>query len=88
MAERRTEAGTVTVRVTLFADLRRFLPDRGDGAPALTLPAGATVADALAATGIPAATELTAGLNGEVASPDTVLHDGDELLLFSPMSGG
>ena len=78
----------ISVRVSLFADLRRFLPRGEDGPQRLTLPAGATVADLLAAVGIPAADEVTAGLNGELAHRDTPLHDGDDLVLFSPMEGG
>ena len=78
----------ISVRVSLFADLRRFLPRGEDGPQQLTLPAGATVADLLAAVGIPAADEITAGLNCELAHLDTPLHDGDDLVLFSPMEGG
>ena len=82
------DARQVSVRVSLFADLRRFLPLGHDGPLTFTLPAGATVADLLAAIGIPAESEVTPGLNGELAQRDTALHDGDDLVLFSPMEGG
>ena len=78
----------ISVRVSLFADLRRFLPPGHDGPLTFTLPAGATVSDLLAAIGIPAENEVTPGLNGELAHRDTPLHDGDDLVLFSPMEGG
>ena len=83
-----TEANQIAVRVTLFADLRRYLPRGQDGPQRYTLPAGATVADLLAAAGISPEDEITAGLNGELAQRDTILHDGDDLVLFSPMEGG
>ena len=83
-----TEANPIAVRVTLFADLRRYLPRGQDGPQRYTLPAGATVADLLAAAGISPEDEITAGLNGELAQRDTILHDGDDLVLFSPMEGG
>jgi sulfur carrier protein ThiS len=84
------QAGTdqISVRVSLFADLRRFLPKGTDGPQTYTLPAGATVADLLAAIGIPAEDEVTVGLNGEQAARETVLKDGDDAVLFSPMEGG
>ena len=88
MTARQTEAGQIAVRVTLFADLRRYLPRGQDGPRRYTLPAGATVANVLAVAGIPADDEITAGLNGELAQRDTILHDGDDLVLFSPMEGG
>lgn len=81
-------AHRITVRVTLFADLRRFLPRGDEGAQMRSLPVGATVADLLAMFGIPAQDEVTVGQNGELAARDSVLHDGDDLVLFSPMEGG
>ena len=83
-----TDAALISVRVTLFADLRRFLPPGQEGPQRYTLPAGATVADLLATIGIRAEEEVTPGLNGELAQRETVLHDGDDLVLFSPMEGG
>jgi sulfur carrier protein ThiS len=83
-----TGAGTIAVRVTLWADLRRFLPRGVDGPQEHRLPAGATVADLLDQLGIPASEEITAGCNGDQAQRDTVLQDGDDLVFFSPMEGG
>ena len=81
-------APTIAVRVVLFADLRRFLPRGHDGVLALSLERGATVATLLAGVGIPADEQITIGLNGEQAQPESPLKDGDEIVLFSPLEGG
>jgi sulfur carrier protein ThiS len=78
----------VTVTVTLFADLRRYLPPGAEGPQRYTLSDSATVADLLAAIGIAPSTELTAAVNGELAKPDTRLADGADVMLLSPMEGG
>jgi sulfur carrier protein ThiS len=88
MAASEAGEGRIKVSVTLFADLRRFASPGQDGSRSQQLLAGATVADALDAAGIPAGEEVTAGLNGERAQRATVLHDGDDLVLFSQMEGG
>ncbi len=88
MTTQQTGTDQIAVRATLFADLRRFLPRGHEGPQSYTLAAGATVADLLAVIGIPAEDEITAGLNGAQAQRDTVLHEGDDLVLFSPMEGG
>jgi sulfur carrier protein ThiS len=80
--------GTIGVTVTLFADLRRFLPPGVDGPHRRTLRAGATVADLLAAIGIAPDADLTVGLDGELADRDAPLHDGADVMLLSPMEGG
>jgi sulfur carrier protein ThiS len=78
----------ITVQVTLFADLRRYLRKGENGPISVSLARGATVADLLTTLGIEDAEEVTAGRNGDQAMHDTVLQDGDELVLFSPMEGG
>jgi sulfur carrier protein ThiS len=82
------DARTITVTVTFFADLRRFLPRRSDGPQRYTLPARATLGDLLAAIGIEPAAEVTAAVDGELARRDTTLRDGAEIMLLSPMEGG
>ena len=84
----RLDARTITVKVTLFADLRRFLPRGAEGPRQHTLAESATVADLLAALGIDADYELTAAVDGELAARDTALHDGADVMLLSPMEGG
>ena len=77
----------VRVRVLFFGEMRRHLP-AGREDVALELGAGATVADALARVGVRPEDERIVGLNGALAHDTTPLHDGDELSLYHPMSGG
>lgn len=83
------EAVTITVRY--FAALRERA---GRSSEHLALPAGATAADALAALAArhpalgPGLAQARCAVNQEYAAPDTALHDGDELALIPPVSGG
>ena len=83
-----SEPTDITVRIRLFASLRRFQPADVDGPIALRLRAGAVVRDAVAALGIP---EESAGIvvcndaHLELGSP---LRDGAEVSLFPPLAGG
>ncbi len=78
----------IAVRLTLFADLRRLLPNGHDGPLTVTLSRGATVADLMAAASVPADEDVTIGINGDQGARDSVLADGDEVVFFSPMEGG
>ena len=80
--------GTIGVRVTLFADLRRFLPPGVDGTHVRTVPTGSTVADLLAAIGVPPDADITVGVDGELADRATPLREGTDVMLLSPMEGG
>lgn len=82
------ETGGITVIVTLFADLRRFLPRGSDGPQRYTLADDASVADLLAAIGIEPDAEITVAVGGELAERTTRLHDGADVMLLSPMEGG
>ena len=84
----RTGAKTITVRVTFFADLRRFLPRGFDGPQPYTVAAGATAANLLTAIGMEEAAEVTIAVDGELAGRDTLLHDGADVMLLNPMEGG
>ncbi len=88
VARPRVEDDSISVTVKLYADLRRFLPKGEDGPLYFTLPAGSTVADVIEQVGVPVREEITAGIDNELAQRETVLRDGDELLLFTPMEGG
>ncbi len=79
---------SIAVNLTLFADLRRFEPKGANGARPMSLASGATVADLIAAAGIPATEDVTVGLNGERGALETPLSDGDDVVLFSQMEGG
>jgi len=84
----RADVRTITVTVTFFADLRRFLPRGADGPQRYTVAEGATVADLLAAIGIESGADMTAAVDGELAARDTQLRDGTDVMLLSPMEGG
>jgi molybdopterin converting factor small subunit len=84
----RSDVGSITVTVTFFADLRRFLPKGADGPQRYRLAKGATVADLLAAVGVEPDRELTLAVDGELAGRDTPLGDGADVMLLSPMEGG
>lgn len=75
------------VRVKLMSDLRKYL--RGRPEPiAAELAAGAVVADLVRELGIDPTEEMIVGVNGVLATPDSALADGDEVMLMTPMSGG
>ena len=86
-----TEIGsTIQVNLVLFADLRRLLPQGHDGRFTIAVPAGSTVADLVAASGLgfDRDEQLKAGINGESVELDAQVNAGDEVVLFSPMEGG
>ena len=80
--------GSITVSVTFFADLRRFLPRGAEGPQPYTVAAGATAADLLTAIGIEDGAEVTIAVDGELASRETPLRQGTEVMLLNPMEGG
>jgi sulfur carrier protein ThiS len=82
------DGDTIGVTVTLFADLRRFLPPGVDGPHRRTVPAGSTIGDLLVTIGIPEKSDVTVGLDGELANRTDPLHDGADVMLLSPMEGG
>jgi sulfur carrier protein ThiS len=84
----RTGAGAITVKVTFFADLRRFLPRGADGPQPYIVPDRATVDDLLAMIGVPPDADVTIAVDGEQAARETPLRDGADVMLLSPMEGG
>lgn len=75
------------VRVELYSDLKKYAHGRDD--PLIcTLSEGSTVDDVLKALGIPPREEMIVGINGELGSRQSVLADGDEVTLLTPMEGG
>ncbi len=79
------------VRVRLFASFREAV---GAGTLAWEAPDGASVSDVVAALrerypGLgPAAEKALLAVNQEYVGGDLKLHDGDELALIPPVSGG
>jgi molybdopterin converting factor small subunit len=81
----------VKIRVRLFASFREAV---GGGTLAWDAPDGSSVADVVAALlaaypGLgPAAEKALRAVNQEYVGGDVRLHDGDELALIPPVSGG
>jgi sulfur carrier protein ThiS len=78
----------IAVSVTLFASLRRRRPDLPDGPQRVALAAGATLADLLVALGLARDLDVAAAINGDLATLDTPLPDGADVILMTPMEGG
>jgi molybdopterin converting factor small subunit len=77
----------VKVRVSLHGDVHRYRHGRPD--PFVEeLSDGATVAELVDRIGIDPAMTITVGVNGELGRREAVLHDGDEVLILTPMEGG
>lgn len=77
------------VRVLPFGILKEWL---GSGPVAVELPQAATVADLLhqlaSTPSAPRLHGIAVGVNAEFATAESVLHDGDEVALLPPVSGG
>ncbi len=83
-------AGSIRVRLRLFAS---YAEAAGRAELELTLAAGATAADVLAAVRHePWAARLpprpAVAVNLRYAAPDATLRDGDEVALIPPVAGG
>jgi sulfur carrier protein ThiS len=78
----------IIINATLFASLRRRRPDVPNGPQRVALPAGATLADLLAALGLSRDLDVAAAVNGDLAAPDTILPDNADVILMTPMEGG
>jgi sulfur carrier protein ThiS len=75
------------VSVRTFGNLRRYLPEGGQGA-VISLPDVATVRDLLATLGIPENEAWRVSLNGALVGIDEALSDSDEVGVFAPVGGG
>lgn len=80
------------VSVKLYGTLRRRRPDSAPGAPhhpfVVSLPDGASVLELSGILGINSGLVSAVAVNGQVASNETTLKEGDEVALFPPASGG
>jgi sulfur carrier protein ThiS len=74
----------VKVAISAFGDVERSLKRRSD----VDLPDTATVADLLSILELEAGPTLTVGVNGQLAALDSPLHEGDKVMLVTPMEGG
>ena len=76
--------GFMTVKVKLFASLRKFGPEE----QVMELPEHTTLADLAATLKLPPEISLLRVVNGEIRKPDFPLSEGDEIALFPPIAGG
>ena len=75
------------VRIRLFGELARFAGGRGYSFD-WPLSPGETIADLVAAIGIPAVEVWMVALNGVKTGVATEPAPGDEVMIFSPVGGG
>ena len=81
----------ITIRVLCFAQLRARL---GQSTFSISLPAGATGRDLVSAlrarhsSAAPLLGVSRLAVNCEYVTEDVVLHDGDEVAVITPVSGG
>lgn len=83
--------GTIELRVSLHADLRKYLKPGEQNPRIVTLPRGALVRDLLGAIGVAEgeeADQVTVGVNGILARHHETLQEDAEVAMFSPMEGG
>jgi len=79
----------ISVRVKLFATLRRYYPDLGIGAAMpVELPNGATIGQLIESLRLPAKEIKVVFVNGIVRGDEYALNDGDEVGVFPPVGGG
>lgn len=77
------------VEVRLFATLARYLPEPSEsGSATVEIPEGSTARQLVSVLGIPAGIPVVILVNGQDATPDQTLRDGDTLTLFPPLAGG
>ena len=81
-------AETITISVKLFAALKRYLPPKSEDGMSLTLPAGSTVEDAIAALKIPPDHAAMLMADDSYVEKGTPLTDGLQLSIFPPLAGG
>jgi sulfur-carrier protein len=75
------------VEVQLYATLRKYGPSR-EGPLIMDLSEGEGVARVLEVLGVPLHVEKVILINGRPAEPDSLLRDGDKVVLFPPVAGG
>ena len=82
------DGSEIRVHVRPYADLARFFFRGNKKTCEIKLAHGSTAGDLLDLYGLDHSYRLTLGLNGQLASRESRLHDGDTLEVLAPMSGG
>lgn len=75
------------VEVQLYATLRKYGPPDG-GPRTMVVAEGERLGRVLEAIGIPADVERVILVNGRPATADSVLEEGDRVVLYPPVAGG
>jgi molybdopterin converting factor small subunit len=75
------------IEVELIAFIQKYAPD-GKSVFDMDLPEGATVTTVVKKLGIPNTEPRLTLINGGHTTDDTELHDGDTLVLLTPVEGG
>jgi sulfur carrier protein ThiS len=79
----------VRLIVRLFAHLVQYRPSESSGRSfTLELPEGSDISTLIAQLGIPNDEVKTVFVNHIISPPDTILKEGDEVGIFSPIGGG
>jgi len=79
----------MTVKVKLFASLRKYNPELGLGESLeINLPPGSSIAQLYEKLGIPEEEVKLAFVNGLYCKRDHILSDNDEVGIFPPIGGG
>jgi molybdopterin converting factor small subunit len=77
----------VKIRVRCFTGMRRYAPDDKADFP-LEMTEGATVRELLETLQIPADPWPFIAVNAQKVEANGALHDGDDVVMFTPMEGG
>jgi sulfur carrier protein ThiS len=77
----------ITLSLKLFCDLRRYVQSEEADIVHVQAPAGLTAEELLRHLHFDSGERVLFAINGTVASGDTVLRDGDDLMLFRPVQG-
>lgn len=75
------------IRVRCFTGMRQYAPE-GEGDFKTKLAEGTRVGQLLDQMGAPADVRPFVAVNGRKTGRDKILHDGDVVVLFTPMEGG
>lgn len=75
------------IHITLYSEFKRFAPD-GTGSFDLDLPPGASLGNCFEQLNIPENSAYTALVNGRRSGRDTLLNEGDTLVVIPLICGG
>ncbi|MBI1800851.1 MAG: MoaD/ThiS family protein [Chloroflexi bacterium] len=77
------------ISVRFYAQLRKYHPGPNRSVPLeVELADGQVIAELVARLNLPSSLVRAAFVNGQASSLGDVLHDGDQVSLFSPVVGG